>query len=288
MQGDGSVAVLAPVFALSYPLLDTGIAILRRWLRGVPLSRGDGRHIHHQLLALGLSPRRAVSVIYFQSAAVAALGLSVAFAPPAMTVAIAAAGGAVLFFIMVYGLRWLQYHEFVEAGASVAAAARNARTVIQDKIHARDIAWLVQSAATIDQVSAILAESASKFRFEFMQLRRRSATNGLPDLALESQAQNLWRLEYPILRDGDTQADPLVLSIWCRVGGSRHPAGAERVVQILAPAIVLWASGQSAEALESRVLVPAPALAMPQPTPPLTATQSGRRDRPRRQKPLAS
>jgi hypothetical protein len=189
---------------------------------------------------------------------------------------------------MVYGLRWLQYHEFVEAGASVAAAARNARTVIQDKIHARDIAWLVQSAATIDQVSAILAESASKFRFEFMQLRRRSATNGLPDLALESQAQNLWRLEYPILRDGDTQADPLVLSIWCRVGGSRHPAGAERVVQILAPAIVLWASGQSAEALESRVLVPAPALAMPQPTPPLTATQSGRRDRPRRQKPLAS
>jgi UDP-GlcNAc:undecaprenyl-phosphate GlcNAc-1-phosphate transferase len=46
MQGDGSVAVLAPVFALSYPLLDTGIAILRRWLRGVPLSRGDGRHIH--------------------------------------------------------------------------------------------------------------------------------------------------------------------------------------------------------------------------------------------------
>src|SRR5437868_4891756 len=39
---------LIPIFALSYPLLDTGVAIVRRWLRGVPLSRADRRHVHHQ------------------------------------------------------------------------------------------------------------------------------------------------------------------------------------------------------------------------------------------------
>src|SRR6202162_532495 len=43
---------LVPIFALAYALLDTGVAILRRWLRGVPLSRADHRHIHHQLRAL--------------------------------------------------------------------------------------------------------------------------------------------------------------------------------------------------------------------------------------------
>src|SRR6185437_13768503 len=114
----------------SYPLLDTGIAMLRRWLRGDPLSRADGRHIHHQLRALGLSPRKALGVIYAETAGVALLGLSVTFAPPAVTVAIAAAGGAILLFILVYGVRWLEYHEFLEAGTVLATAAPRARVAI--------------------------------------------------------------------------------------------------------------------------------------------------------------
>src|SRR5205823_12566836 len=50
-RSDQATYALAPIFALSFPLLDTGIAMLRRWLRGTPLSRADARHIHHQLRA---------------------------------------------------------------------------------------------------------------------------------------------------------------------------------------------------------------------------------------------
>ncbi len=42
-----SSATNADGAALSYPLLDTGVAILRRWLRGHSFSRADGRQIHH-------------------------------------------------------------------------------------------------------------------------------------------------------------------------------------------------------------------------------------------------
>lgn len=54
---DGAIYALSPIFALAHPLLDTGISMPRRWLRGEPLSRADARHIHHQLVALGLGPR---------------------------------------------------------------------------------------------------------------------------------------------------------------------------------------------------------------------------------------
>src|SRR6476620_5757997 len=93
---DGAVYFLAPIFALSYPLLDTGISMLRRWLRGEPLSRADGRHIHHQLQTLGVGPRQSVLLICGLSAVIAALGLSATFAPPEFTLAIATAGATLL------------------------------------------------------------------------------------------------------------------------------------------------------------------------------------------------
>ena len=71
----GATLALIPIFALAYPLVDTGIAILRRWLRGVPLSRADTRHVHHQLGFLGLGPRKALFVICAASGAIATLGL---------------------------------------------------------------------------------------------------------------------------------------------------------------------------------------------------------------------
>jgi UDP-GlcNAc:undecaprenyl-phosphate GlcNAc-1-phosphate transferase len=81
-KGATAVAVLAPVLVLGIPLLDTGLAILRRLyrlqksrpgsIRGVPyLLRNatvvflpDRAHLHHRLLDLGLSQRAAVIALY--------------------------------------------------------------------------------------------------------------------------------------------------------------------------------------------------------------------------------
>ena len=238
---DQSTYALAPIFALSFPLLDTGIAIVRRWLRGTPLSRADARHIHHQLRALGLSPRKAVILIYAESAAVAVLGLCVTFAPPELTVAVAVAGAAILLFIMVYGVRWLEYHEFLEAGASFTSAARQARWVIQDKINARDLATLVRKADSFEKLAALIEESAPTFRFSHMELRHGSLARHLPPhIAGELHAARFCKLEYPIAQRVAKPNDFVTLNIWCTTESVRRPVGAERVARIIGPAISGW------------------------------------------------
>ena len=252
---DGSLYALAPIFALSYPLLDTGISMMRRWLRGEPLSRADGRHIHHQLRALGMGPRQSVLLICGLSAVIAALGLSATFAPPDFTIAIAVAGAAMLVLIFVYGLRWLQYHEFLEAGASLTSAAMRGRTVIRDKIHARDVATLLRGATTFEQLSTTLEESAASFRFVHVELQGRSDTRQLAEpVAVQVCGAATWKLEYPIERPGSTLVQPIFLSIWCTTAGWGTTAGAERVAQILAPAVADWFAAHWEQAEVQRIL----------------------------------
>jgi UDP-GlcNAc:undecaprenyl-phosphate GlcNAc-1-phosphate transferase len=57
--------LLAPLFVLALPILDVALAITRRGLKGLPVFRPDRRHIHHKLLGIGYSPRRAVLTLYF-------------------------------------------------------------------------------------------------------------------------------------------------------------------------------------------------------------------------------
>lgn len=239
---DGSVYLLAPIFALSYPLLDTGISMLRRWLRGEPLSRADGRHIHHQLQKLGITPRYSVWLICGLSVVIAALGLSATFAPPEFTVAIAAAGAAMLVLIFIYGLRWLQYHEFVVAGASLGAAARRGRSLVRERILAGDVALLLRDAPSFEALAEILHECAPRFRFVHVELQGRSEDQGFEEPEPVRDHPGLtWKLEYPVTRLDSELVHPIFLSIWCPLDweGPR-PASAEGVARVFAPAISRW------------------------------------------------
>ena len=236
---DGAVYGLAPIFALSYPLLDTGISMLRRWLRGHPLARADGRHIHHQLQALGLGPRQTLFVLYGLSALVACLGLSATFAPPQMTIGVALVGLAVLVLLVVFGARWLQYHELLEAGASLTSALFSARSRLQDNICAREMARAIDTAHTTQEVAAIIEDGARDFRFAHMELRWGMSRSTPPAHKIASaEVSRLWALDYPIMSDlGRT--DVLFMSVWCSVDSVRA-AGVERIAEILAPAIERW------------------------------------------------
>jgi UDP-GlcNAc:undecaprenyl-phosphate GlcNAc-1-phosphate transferase len=63
-KGTVVAALVAPLFVLALPIVDTALAILRRGLRGLPIFRPDRRHIHHRLLDMGLSRRRVVLSLY--------------------------------------------------------------------------------------------------------------------------------------------------------------------------------------------------------------------------------
>jgi UDP-GlcNAc:undecaprenyl-phosphate GlcNAc-1-phosphate transferase len=76
-KGTVFAALIAPLFVLALPILDTALAILRRGLRGLPLFRADRSHIHHHLLDSGLSRRKVVLVTYAFTAIFLGLGFVV-------------------------------------------------------------------------------------------------------------------------------------------------------------------------------------------------------------------
>ena len=58
------VSVVIPPMILGVPLLDTVLAIIRRYRRRLPIMQPDREHMHHRLLNLGLNHRQAVLAIY--------------------------------------------------------------------------------------------------------------------------------------------------------------------------------------------------------------------------------
>jgi UDP-GlcNAc:undecaprenyl-phosphate GlcNAc-1-phosphate transferase len=66
---------IIPILILGVPLSDTVFAMLRRFFNKKPISVADKEHLHHCLLAMGLSHRGAVLAIY---------GISLLFATAAI------------------------------------------------------------------------------------------------------------------------------------------------------------------------------------------------------------
>jgi len=69
------LSMLVPLLALSIPLLDVSLSVLRRFLRNQSIFSADRRHIHHRLLDRGFTARQAVWVLYLFAALAASLAL---------------------------------------------------------------------------------------------------------------------------------------------------------------------------------------------------------------------
>ena len=110
-KGATAVLVLAPLLALGVPIMDTCLTVVRRLLVSASIMEADRDHIHHRLIALGLSHRRAVLVLY---AACLLLNVAAVFSVRAATrdTALVAVAVALATFL---GVRKLRYHELAGA-----------------------------------------------------------------------------------------------------------------------------------------------------------------------------
>ena len=70
--------VFAGLIVFSVPIMDTTLAIIRRWLADTPMSVGDDQHIHHQLRRGLGGIKRAVFAVYGIGFAFAIVGVSLA------------------------------------------------------------------------------------------------------------------------------------------------------------------------------------------------------------------
>ncbi len=80
------LTLLIPLLAVGMPVFDTAHAFFRRILSGQHPFRADTKHLHHRLLALGLSQRRAVLLLYYISAYLGVMAYVLSRASAQMTV----------------------------------------------------------------------------------------------------------------------------------------------------------------------------------------------------------
>ncbi|MBU1003182.1 MAG: undecaprenyl/decaprenyl-phosphate alpha-N-acetylglucosaminyl 1-phosphate transferase [Proteobacteria bacterium] len=63
-KGQVGAVFMLPFIGLGVPIFDTLITPIRRFIRGRKMFSPDNGHVHHKLIAMGLTTRRAVLILY--------------------------------------------------------------------------------------------------------------------------------------------------------------------------------------------------------------------------------
>jgi hypothetical protein len=177
----GSAALLVPLLALGLPVIDTGVAIFRRYLRRHPIFLADRGHIHHRLLSRGQTPLRVALILYATSAILGSAA-----------VILANYGVHVLFPLFVgfaalaVFLQWLRFDEFQELGLLVGKGIRT-RYVIGRNVRLREASARVSDLDNMREIFEVLEGTFKEDGLKRAEIRlQRSFLNGkvaLPTVA---------------------------------------------------------------------------------------------------------
>ena len=166
------IAVAIPIVSLGLPVLDTTLAVARRFLRGQPIFTADRAHIHHRLLSLGHSPRRVALLLY---TACALLGLG------GMMLVNDSAYVAVVLLVIGLGVglavQRLRYYEFEEL-ARVLRRGVHQRKVIGRNVRIREASSRVSDLTNLDHVFETLEQTFAQDEFECAEVRLRRSFVG--------------------------------------------------------------------------------------------------------------
>lgn len=91
------LSFLIPIIILAVPIFDTLFAIIRRVRSNKSIMMADNKHVHYQLLRIGLSHRMSVLIMYAFSALFGALAILFSVAPFRLTIVI-----ALFIFILIH------------------------------------------------------------------------------------------------------------------------------------------------------------------------------------------
>lgn len=154
-----ALAVTAPLMAMAIPLLDTGLSIVRRFLRHKPIFSADRDHIHHHLLNRGLTPRRVALLLYATCGVAAVFSLLVSVPHEHY------AGAVIVLFCAAtwVGVQHLGYVEFGAAGRMLASGV--IRRMVNAQICLRTFEDLLSRARTADECWKALCIASKNFGF---------------------------------------------------------------------------------------------------------------------------
>ena len=157
------LGMTAPLMALSIPLLDVGLAIVRRFLRHQPIFAADRGHIHHRLLDRGFTPRRAALALY------GLCGLAAAFS--LLQGVMHSFSGALLLLFGVFvllGIQYLGYAEFDLAGRLLFSG--EFQRSVGAQLELRKFRAALAAAGTPAGCWEVIREACAKFGFHEVRL----------------------------------------------------------------------------------------------------------------------
>ncbi len=195
------VAVAIPVVSFGLPILETTLSVLRRLISGRPVFTADREHIHHKLLALGLSHRQVVILLYAVSAVFALLSLFLLW-PTGSTLGLVL---AVVGTGVWLGVQHLGYLEFGEL-RRVAQRTIEQRHIFINNLAIRRAIEELKATDDYEQVCRILMAAFEGNDFDAFEL------------SVESQSDDFGLLDLP----STLLSDQLPLAYrWSRFGARR-------------------------------------------------------------------
>jgi UDP-GlcNAc:undecaprenyl-phosphate/decaprenyl-phosphate GlcNAc-1-phosphate transferase len=237
LRPDGAVPVLFAFCVLALPILDTALAIARRWLRGTPIFGADSRHIHHQVLSCGLSHRSAALVLW--SIAIVLAGTGALFALASDRVAVLWLGGLLMLSVILglAAVRNLKYHELAVLMQALRFGPQRARATLRDHIYAEDIVRAVEGAKTLPHLNSLLLDGSHKVGFKLLTVDH--AARLMNDDTLSYGYEPTLTLRYPVSPEGSDR--PLFVTA-CLNPERDGNGNAERLMARLVPALRSWAA----------------------------------------------
>jgi UDP-GlcNAc:undecaprenyl-phosphate/decaprenyl-phosphate GlcNAc-1-phosphate transferase len=154
------LGLTAPLMALSIPLADVTLAVARRFLRIQPIFAADRGHIHHRLLDRGMSPRRAVLLLYGLSSIVAVFSLLQSFSHSNRIASVI----VLLFCALAWmGVQYLEYAEFSLAGRFLFRG--DLQRTVKAQIELDAFSKALASVEDFSRLIALVRETAARFGF---------------------------------------------------------------------------------------------------------------------------
>jgi UDP-GlcNAc:undecaprenyl-phosphate/decaprenyl-phosphate GlcNAc-1-phosphate transferase len=193
-KGSVVAALIAPLFVLALPILDTALAILRRGLKGLPLFRADRRHIHHRMLEGGRSRRHVVLGLYAFTAFFLGLGF-VAFWGRGQYLPLVLGGGVLAVLLAAGGFNFSR--EWFAVGR-VLGNSLSMRADIQYAL--AQTRWLVLEGARSQSIGDLCADTvfiARKLGYDQVRIRLEDGERTWPLTSVSHDELRLYQHTLP-------------------------------------------------------------------------------------------
>jgi UDP-GlcNAc:undecaprenyl-phosphate GlcNAc-1-phosphate transferase len=160
------IAAAMPVVACGLPILETGLSVVRRFMNDKPLFTADREHIHHKLLAMGLSQRQVATMLYAVSALFAAISLLLlGGGSKSVTLALGIVGTAV--WIALQRVGYLEMSELQR----IAQRTIDQKRIMANNLSIRRACESLKGCTSLSEMCLILEKTFERNEFDRFELK---------------------------------------------------------------------------------------------------------------------